>query len=215
MAQRHDLPRSGVLEGRFFGSGAVWLDGQALLIPVKKTLALLAYLMLEGETSRATLASLFWSDLDEERARRNLRRELHRLRGIGLRDCLDAEGTVVRLTCGLETDLQRFESLLAEGMVQTALDLGRAPLLDGVVLDLADGFHAWLEVRNEALLEARRRARLALAKQLEGLGEVRAALEVHRELLAEDVLQELEHREVMRLHALLGEREAALAQFDR
>lgn len=49
----------------------------------RKALGLLAVLALDGRSTRARLATLFWPELDAHSARRNLRRELHRLRSTG------------------------------------------------------------------------------------------------------------------------------------
>lgn len=63
-----------------FGSPEAWVGERRLELPVKKMWGLLAYLALEGPTSRGKLVSLLWSDLDEESARRNLRLGLHRVK---------------------------------------------------------------------------------------------------------------------------------------
>jgi hypothetical protein len=51
-----------------------------------KSLALVCSLELEGETRRAALADLLWTDALEDAGRRNLRRELHRLRSTAVGD---------------------------------------------------------------------------------------------------------------------------------
>ncbi|MEO5881422.1 MAG: hypothetical protein ABIQ06_03325, partial [Caldimonas sp.] len=63
-----------------FGVPRIVRGGRELGLPVRKTLALFVYLAIEGPSSRGRLAELFWGDLDEPTARRNLRRALHRLR---------------------------------------------------------------------------------------------------------------------------------------
>ena len=209
-------PATGVLlQLNALGHGTLECGEELLHFPVKKTLALVAYLMLEGKVTRGKLADLFWSDNNDEDARRNLRRELHRLREAGLRDRLEAVGEQVFLTEPLETDVRQFEFALEHHELEKALELWHGKLLDGLELPGATGFHDWLEGRREKLGQLRRRAMLELAERLETRGEWRTALELHLELLQEDRLQERTHREVMRLHDLLGEREAALEQFER
>jgi DNA-binding SARP family transcriptional activator len=203
------------LELQLLGPSKVVLNGTELHFPVKKTLALLAYLALEGSTPRGRLASLFWSDNTDEDARRNLRRELHRLRESGLRDRLSGQGEHLGLHQPTQSDVARFEAALDAGHLEVALGLYRGELLEGVALDGSSGFDEWLELRREHLNTARRRAMLELAERLETRGEWRRALDLHLDLLSEDRLQERAHREVMRLHYLLGEREAALEQFER
>src|SRR5512143_2117602 len=64
-----------------FGAPQVERDGQAILVPRRKTLALLAYLAVTGRMeSRETLATLFWPDNDQSSALANLRRDLSRLK---------------------------------------------------------------------------------------------------------------------------------------
>jgi DNA-binding SARP family transcriptional activator len=200
-----------VLELHLLGPNKVVLDGTELHFPIKKTLALLAYLALEGSTPRSTLAGLFWSDNTDEDARR----ELHRLRETGLRDRISTDGERIGLLEPVVSDVARLEMALKTGELEVALGLYQGELLKGVLLDGAHGFDEWLELRRERLSEMRRRAMLELAERLETRGEWRRALDLHLELLAEDHLQERMHREVMRLHYLLGEREAALEQFER
>ena len=62
------------------GSGCILRGGQERFELEPKDALLLAYLALEGPTSRARLATLLWPDVDEERARGNLRQRLLRLR---------------------------------------------------------------------------------------------------------------------------------------
>ena len=48
-----------------FGPPQLACDGRVIPLPVRKTLALVVYLAVEGRTSRARLAELFWGGLDE------------------------------------------------------------------------------------------------------------------------------------------------------
>ena len=79
------------LKIRVLGTPSLELDGQPCELS-GKALALLCYLALEGESRRAVLADLFWTDATEDAGRRNLRRELHRLRATPVRDWLEAQG---------------------------------------------------------------------------------------------------------------------------
>ena len=198
------------------GAGEVRVFGEPIALATKKALALLAYLALEGTVTRSRLATLLWSDNDDESARRNLRRELHRLRGTGLRDYLEVSDDTIGLN-GVTSDvtvLHRLETSASEPEMQTALE-GQALLLEGCELEGATGFAEWLERERGRVISSRRRLALSLAERLETRGEWRRALELHLRLLEDDTLQERQHREVMRLHYLLGEREAALEQFQR
>ncbi len=203
------------LELQLLGLGSVRLDGRELKFATRKLLALVTYLVLEGETSRSKLADLFWSDNFEDDARRNLRRELHRLRELGLRDWLDTSDTTVRLLKPFSLDVKDFEALVKAEKLEAALELYRGELLEGLRLEGALRFEKWLETRREALTRMRHHAMLELAERLETKGDWREALGLHQLLLVEDPLQERQHREVMRLQFMLGDRESALIQFER
>lgn len=192
----------------------MWLDGKAINLPTKKLLGLVAYLALEGSTTRTRLASLFWSENDEDSARRNLRRELHRLRETLLRGCVCIGDSTLHLHT-YQTDVAQFRGLLEQGKMEAALKVYQGSLLEELELPGATGFSEWLEHQREELSRLRQQALLYQAENLETRGDWRAALEIHLQLLAQDSLQERHQREVMRLHYLLGEREAALERFER
>jgi DNA-binding SARP family transcriptional activator len=203
------------LELHLLGAGVIRLDGQELKFMTRKLLGLLAYLALEGETARSKLADLLWSENNDEDARRNLRRELHRLREMGLRDHLVTTNSSVALLEPFSLDTREFQTLAQAGKLESALELYRAELLEGLQLEGAAGFASWLEVQRDNLMRLRRHAMLELAERLETKGDWREALVLHQQLLNEDALFERQYREVMRLQYLLGERELALTQFER
>ena len=62
--------------------------GAHLTLPTQKSQALMLLLALGGAAHRARLAGWLWPQADERSARRNLRRELARLREAGAGDAL-------------------------------------------------------------------------------------------------------------------------------
>ncbi len=212
-----EMTPPGALECSFLGAARLVFNDQELKLSFKKVLALMAYLALEGSTPRSRLVGLLWSDLDEDSARRNLRRELHRLKTKTpqLEGRCESVGDDLRLREPFSSDAQAFLDALARDDPETALGLYKGVLLDGLELSGASGFHEWLEVKREFFGRQHKKAMLDFAECLETRGELRRALELHLKLLEQDELQERQHREIMRLHYLLGEREAALEQFER
>ena len=197
-----------------FGAPRISRGGREIAMPVRKALALFVFLALEGRSPRARLSALFWSELDEPTARRNLRHALHRLRAADLDDVLIADDEQVALT-GVSNDLQAFEQAVASGRIDAAHDLRTGPLLEGLDLEGAAEFDDWLRGRREQFLRARRSAMSRHAAKLESKGDLRAALAVHHRLLGDDSLQEAAYRNLIRLHDALGERAAALELFGR
>ncbi len=175
-------------------------DGRCVALGPSDAL-LLAWLALEGPSSREQLASLLWPGSEPEHARNALRQRLFRLR----RQCgraLVEGGAQLRLTPGLRHDLG------------DAAPASRH-LLAGVDDSGPDPAAAWLQGRRRQH-EARWRAGvLARIDRLEADGETAQALPLALALVDADPASEESHRRVMRLHYLRGDRSAALLAFDR
>lgn len=177
---------------------ATHADGSSIALAPRDA-ALLAWLALEGSTSRAQLAELLWPGSDPAAARNTLRQRLfHLKRHCG--DLVTASGTgntALRLADGVQHDLADAESVLGD------LQFIDAPALD-----------AWLRTQRERRVNSTRRALERQARALEDAGELAAALPVAQALLRLDRLSEAAHRHVMRLHYLRGDRAGALLAFD-
>lgn len=158
---------------------------------------LLAWLALEGPTTRERLALLLWPASSAEAARNAMRQRLFRLRRQLGRE-LVAGSTLLALAPGVAHDLDGTAALLG--------DLGApdAPELDG-----------WLAQQRDARRARARRAQEDRIEALEAAGDAAAALPLALALLDAEPLSEDAHRRVMRLHYLRGDRAAALLAFDR
>jgi predicted ATPase/DNA-binding SARP family transcriptional activator len=195
--------------------------GAALVLPTRKTQALLAYLALPlGQSHpREKLATLLWGDMPDAQARGNLRHALSRIRKAlpkAARPGMVLDGPSVALDPGLvDVDVARFERLVADGRpaaLEEVVDLYRGDLLAGLVLE-ERSFDDWLMSERERLheLAIQGLGRLLVHQQKTGAAE--PAVQTGLRLLALDPLQEPVHRAVMRLYARLGRREAALRQY--
>lgn len=158
---------------------------------------LLAYLCIEGSTSRATLAAVLWPEVDAARARGNLRQRLLRLRH----------------AIGLEVVTGKSHLSIAEHVSHDA-----APddeLLAAVALDEAGGLADWLATKRSARRNLQRDALAAQASQLESEQRLAEAIVIAQRLVDADPNSEHAHRRLMRLHYLRGDRSAALAAYTR
>ncbi|RVU49727.1 ATP-binding protein [Rubrivivax rivuli] len=158
---------------------------------------MLAWLALEGPTSRERLAALLWPGSETEAARNAMRQRLFRLRKQIGRDAATGTATLA-LAPDVRHDLDTATGLLGD------LRLPEAPEID-----------TWLEGRRAARRAAARQGEEARIEALEAAGDVAAALPLALALLERDPLSEDAHRRVMRLHYLRGDRAAALLAFDR
>lgn len=200
---------------QLFGPPRLLRDGAEVRLTVRKSLALLAVLAIEQRVERAKLAALFWGEADSAAARRNLRRELHRLREAGLADLLLADDATVAIAPVLECDVPDFVRALDDGRETEALDRAAGALMDGFELPDGGGFDDWLGQQRERLARRWAEAARAAATRLERQGDPRAALALVRRLVAREPLHESHQVHAMHLHEALGERAEALALYEQ
>jgi len=209
--EAHDTPAL-LFELQLLGPITLRRAGQALPLLTHKVQGLLLLLALGGPAHRARLAEWLWPALDDAAARRNLRRELARLREAGAGGLLRSEGDVLALAPGVDCDALHFQAEAATAP-DAALARWRGPPADGLRIDAGAALAEWLDAERRRLQALRRRALQASASA--HASDPTLALERVEALLADDPLQEQHHREAMRLLAQLGRREAALTQYER
>ncbi len=179
----------------------------------RKTAGALAYLALEGATSRTTLAGLLWPESPESTARNNLRQMLRRSRDAAGAELIAGDDPLA-LASEVSVDAAQLELEAFAGRDAAVIER-EGELLGGYEFDDCQEFMDWLLVQRERIYGLRREARARLIEASERAGDYRAAL-VHAERLLEtDPVSESAHRRVMRLHYLLGDRGAALSAFER
>ena len=191
--------------------------GERLPLPATlKARALLAYLILHRERPhpRERLAGLFWGDRPEQKARRSLSTALWRIRrSLHDEEAILSDHQTVQFDpqADLWLDVDHFETLVSHedvASLQKGVSLYQGPFLDGFYDD-------WIineRYRLEALyVDALSR----LMTRYETRGAYECALATARRLLADDSLREEAHRVAMRAYCRLGQRNAALEQYQR
>lgn len=226
---------------RLLGPVALLRDDQALRLPTRHSQALLLVLALAKSAPRDRLAAWLWPGLEPTAARRNLRRELQRLRDAGAGELLTRTSGIDGLRADrLECDVHDLEGALAalsarlnaSGPPVTPAHAGPAGpvgtpgqashhwpvdalLAEGLNPTESSAFESWLLAERARVSELLRHAARMRAAVLAAEGQPESALRAVQELLRVDALQENLHLEAMRLLIGLGRREEALAQFAR
>jgi DNA-binding SARP family transcriptional activator len=155
---------------QLFGAPQIERDGQPILIPRRKSLALLAYLAVTSQMqSRETLATLFWPNYDQSSALANLRRDLSRLKELFGENMLTAD----RLHAGLDSrvemslDVTVFRALVKKtkkhahtqenlcgecfNTLTEAVEIYRGDFMAGFNLPNSPGFDEWQFFQGEEL----------------------------------------------------------------
>ncbi len=217
----------------FLGPPRIELEDVAVHIRRRKALALLVYLVATDRThARDALATLFYPDLDQSRARAYFRRDLGMLNSELTGDWLTADHEMVGLSENAEfwTDVAQFRHYLAtcDDLVQANEDINPdcLPLLTaaaGVYKDhflagfsLSDcpEFDEWQFFEAEELRQELTRGLNGLVTGLMAQEQYDQALPFGRRLLNLDPLHEPAQRQLMSLYAHAGQRAAALRQYE-
>jgi DNA-binding SARP family transcriptional activator/predicted ATPase len=222
------------------GAVAASVNHHFIQFRTDKIRALLAYLVLESPRphERQSLAGLFWPEMPEQTALKNLRQSLHRLQQAldeaepGLSDTLlhVSRRTIQADPAAFEADVQAFLELLNAceehphrhlhlcrdclDRLTTAAALYRGEFLAGFSLSDAYAFEEWLLFWRERLRNQAVSALGQLANALADRGEVEPALLHAGRMTALDPLREEAHRLLMQLLAQKGQYGNALAQYE-
>ena len=187
-----------------------------------KAQALLCYLAVTGVPhTRPALAGLFWGEKPEKAAFLNLRQALSNLRRLAGEYLIITRQTVAfdrDSPCWL--DVEEFEELLRGDRaplrdLRRAVDLYRGDFLDGLYVRDAPDFEAWVLLHRARYQTLATEALHRLIAHHSRRGEYHFAIRYARQLLAMNPWQEDVHRQLMWLLAHSGQREAALAQYER
>ena len=222
------MPR---LQIKLLGAPEVLIDGRDLRTDTRKAIALLAYLVVTGETqSRDALAALLWPDYDQENARSSLRRTLSTLRKALGGDWLTAQRDVVRLDMtNAWSDAAEFRELLkarrahqhdgtalcaeCDGMLARAEELHRGDFMSGFTLRDSLEFEEWQFAQADAFRRDLDGVLAELGRSREASSRLDEAIVFAGRRLRIDHLNEAAHAGLMRLYALAGDRTGALKQY--
>jgi predicted ATPase/DNA-binding SARP family transcriptional activator len=217
------------------------LDGQPADLRRRKVLALLIYLAVTGQPhTRDALATLFWPDHTQRRARAYLRRDLAILNTSLAGEWLEADRETIQLKRGSDPstpsgqvfwlDVAHFNSLLAacrtHGHPPDEVCFDCLPLLNEAVTSYTDDFLAgftlsdsaefddWQFFQTESLRQELASALERLVRGHSAQGDYEAAIRCARRWTSLDPLHEPAQRSLIYLYDQSGQPAAALRQYE-
>jgi serine/threonine protein kinase/DNA-binding SARP family transcriptional activator len=199
------------------GTMGVEKDGEILgSLPGRPvTFGLLVYLALEGSVTRDKAAAVFWPESDTERARANLSQTLYELKQELGEEWVTKRGNFLLTTESLWVDTKAFEAHLEEGRHDDAVSLYKGPFLDGAFLAQTHPFEEWVEHRRGNFRRLHRDALDGYIRDCRKSGALDKALAIASKWVGIDPLCEAGQHYLIRLLAESGNRDEAMAQFDR
>ncbi|MGH7573889.1 MAG: BTAD domain-containing putative transcriptional regulator [Longimicrobiales bacterium] len=176
--------------------------------------ALFVYLAVERRASRASVASIFWPERDEEQARHALRQGLYDLRKALGGDWLDATAHEIRVGRGVRVDAHAFTQAIERGQVQGAAELYAGPFLDGMHLVDQRPWETWVEGRRAEYGRSFRRACREWLSSMREAGDLAGAIAAAQHWLAPDPFDDEAQHKLIEALAEGGERTEALRQYE-
>ena len=193
--------------------------------------ALLAYLAVEADRphQRRKLSGLLWPEFPESTALSNLRYTLSNLRKvIGDRTAqpayleINPQEIRVNLSSNCLIDVSEFEGYCALAhqnpldfiSLNKAAELYRGRFLEGFTIPDSSAFEEWLVLKREHLDRLAIQVFGMVAHDYELAGDYQAAIHYAERQLELDPWREEVHRQLMRDLYFLGQRSAALAQYE-
>ena len=216
---------------KLLGPGQASFDDKAIAgFPAQQHCLLFYYLLLNRQIpqTREQIAGVFWGDHSSQTARKNLRNILWRLNqafqsvGAALEDLVTIQEDCITFT-GTESfrlDVDEFEAasqlsmdhagqnLTAEqvSVLEAAAELYKGDFLEGIYED-------WCLYERERLRLAFLNILIRLMDHHSRAGHYEHGLEYGQRILSLDPTRERVQRQVMMMHWLAGNREAALLQY--
>lgn len=204
---------------KLFGAIEITRNGEPLTdFRSQKALALLAFLISEGRPfTRDYLAGLAWPETDQQQALGLLRRTLHDLTS-KLPGCLVTNGRTLHFQAepAVSIDICTFAALSVQddpAAWAQAVDLYRAPFLEGIYLDDAPELESRLLQQQEQWQQQMVLLLDRLIAHHTTAGAFGRALHYARRLVTLEPWREEAHCQVMLLLARTGQISAALAQY--
>jgi DNA-binding SARP family transcriptional activator len=184
-----------------------------------KLFGLMSYLSAgpaRGFHRRDSLIGLFWSELDQDRARSAVRQSLYRIRRfLGERVVVTRGDDEVSLSQDeFWCDVEAFEEALDRGDRETALGFYRGDLLQGLYVPDAPEFERWLDERRKQLRERAAAAAWELANHQAARHDTVAAGHWSRHARNLNPLDERLLRRVIQLLDQLGDRSGAVREYE-
>jgi DNA-binding SARP family transcriptional activator/pimeloyl-ACP methyl ester carboxylesterase len=206
---------STTLELQVFGVPLAVAHGREVRLPLKRAVALLAYLGFnEGPVPRSHLAAMLWPDADGAQGRTRLRRLAYTIETVLGGGILSSDSECLTLKPGaVQVDALRFARFARQAITAGAFDertvvearqwigLARRPLMQGIAFG-SGSFDDW--VRGIAIEHDHLLARVLerLIDELGRCGQFESAVELSEVLVALDSYREPSYIQLMQLHAL-------------
>lgn len=217
----------------WLGTPRIEINGRPVRLETQKAVALLAYLSLSNQpVPREALAALLWPEFDQSHAFANLRRNLASLdKSLGYR-WIEANRSTIMLkkSANLSVDILDFLALIEQTReycppsrpicrecllrLERAVRLYRGEFLSCLNFKDCNGFDDWQYFQRQEIAQEQAAALRSLAEGYAASGEMEKSIQYARRWLNLDRLNEEAQRFLIQAYARIGQRGAAVRQYE-
>jgi DNA-binding SARP family transcriptional activator len=214
---------------RLLGGFSIAFENRTLQSLPPQAVSLLSYLIVNRDRpqTRDLLAGRFWPDLPDEKAKKRLSNTLWQIKrateAAGMPALLKNSSTAIQIADDLQisVDAEEFEYQLTEfdreirtRQVRGVLADRLSDLISAYPGEFLSGhYHDWIDPVRDRINDRYHGALVQLVQLHKSRSQYDVALRFASTLVKQDPLREDLHREVMRLHAMLGQTLSAERQF--
>ncbi|ADL13438.1 AAA family ATPase [Acetohalobium arabaticum] len=191
------------LEVTVLGTPVVELDGKPIDFPYKKVEALLYYLVVKKKTRRNKLASLLWGDMEESKAKKNLRNALYQLKKtVGDQVIETPDRFIVTLddNCDLQLDLDEFLA----NKDASSIKLYEGEFLNDFLVKNASEFNDWVFEQMNYCEQLYIKLLKQQIKECKAAGQLQQGISYLETLLEVNEFDEIAYRDLMEFYSEQG-----------
>lgn len=187
------------LRGVLFGKPGIYWNDQKIVFPFGKMEALLYYLLVNGEATRDSLATLFWGNMGDDAAKKNLRNTIYLLKKLLSVDLL-LTSSRARITLNLEMVTAVELALLPTMDSGIFLAKNAGDFLEDFYCKDAAGFNEWVDEKREQFRKERINCLTKFIIKLMNDKDYIAAKGYLTELISLDEYNESAYRVLMKIY---------------
>lgn len=187
------------LRAVLFGKPAIYWNDQKVIFPFTKMEALLYYLLVTGESTRDSLATLFWGDMGDNAAKKNLRNTIYLLKKMFSVDLLiTSSRSKITLNQEVVTGLELGALTVTDS--ETFLEKNAGGFLEGFYCKDAMSFDEWVDEKREQFRKDRINSLTKFIIKLMNDKDYTAAKGYLKHLIGLDEYNESAYRVLMKIY---------------
>ena len=201
------------ITANLLGTPAVRYGEKQILFPFRKAEALFYYLLIQKQVQRDTLVNLFWGEVEEEVAKKNLRNAVYMIRRAIDEDIiLSPQRSILQINPSWRIDCD-VDVLLNGGEGENNLYQGE--FLQGFLVKDAEAFEQWMFQQRDHYKDVyinglHRRIRICMKEQAYQQGE-----NYSKQLIAAEAFDEEAYRVLMKIYGAQGQYNKGMEIFHR